>query len=1736
MLRRLFPNGVARIAFALSAMAIAHVASAATITVTSLADTVDPNDGVTTLREAIIQANTDPGPHTINFAVSGTILLTGATALPSITTNVTIEGPALPNRVEIRRDSSAPRYRILTIGVGANVTLRRLVISNGFPATGVNGGGVLNQGVLLVDHCEIRDNRTDGAGLLGGGIASGNAPGAQLTMTNSTVAGNTGGWGGGVYVNDTALSTFRNCTISGNTAEFGGGMRIHTPEVIITNCTIANNTATTNSAVNAGGIMVIRGLRMKNTIVANNNGGTGASNATNIRLVGATAVYVSDGYNLLSTNTGGNLPAAAMGDLYDTNPLLAALADNKGFGRTHALRLTPTPSPAIDKGAAEPGIFLDQRGSIRPIDQPGIPSAPGGNGSDIGAFELSGDLDGDGVEDFVDNCKFVFNPNQLDTDGDGVGDVCDNCPFIANPPVLRGDGEPIQPDFDGDGIGDACDNCPTIFNPGQEDADGDGVGDVCDNCPNVFNPGQEDSNSNGIGDACEASPPVAVSDIYSTPEDTTLNVAAPGVLANDFDPNPGDTITAVLVSNPSNGVLTFNANGSFTYTPNLNYNGLDTFTYRAVDQGGLLSNIATVTITVTPVNDPPVAVNDAYSTPEDTVLNIAAPGVLANDTDIDGPFPLNAVLVATTTNGSLTLNANGSFTYTPNLNYNGPDTFTYRARDGAGLLSDNIATVTITVTPVNDPPVAVNDAYSVNEDTTLNVNAAQGVLANDTDIDGPFPLTAVLATTTSNGSLTLNANGSFTYTPNLNFNGIDTFTYRARDGAGAESAPATVTITVIPQPDPPVAVDDAYSTPEDTPLVVAAPGVLANDTDPDGPMPVAALLVSGVSNGSLTLNLNGSFTYTPNPNFNGIDTFTYRCRDETNLQSANVATVTITVTPVNDPPVAVNDAYSTAEDTPLTINAPGVLANDTDIDGPLPLTAVLATSPSNGSVTLNANGSFTYTPSLNFNGIDTFTYRARDGLGAESAPATVTITVTPVNDPPIAVNDAYSTPEDTVLNIAAPGVLANDTDIDGPFPLTAQLVSTTSNGSLTLNANGSFTYTPNLNYNGPDTFTYRARDGDGLLSANIATVTITVTPVNDPPVAVNDTYTVRNVDVLTVAPNGVLANDTDVDGPFPLTAQLVSGPSQGTLNFNANGGFTYTPPPPPFIGPVTFTYRARDGEGLLSTNTATVTINVTPSNRPPVALCRNVVIDARTSCPASFFITPEQVDNGSTDPDIATGDFITLSLNFTGPFTIGQASVILTVTDSFGLSDSCTATVTVLANDCNRNGIPDACELADGTAADCNGDGIPDDCQCLWDNGEPMDILSVNPDGQLSHLGGGAPWGAKAADDFYLMPGHVHRLSSFTGQMLTNSWPGIRRAKLELYYDCNGKPEDEPFKTFTQFTIVDQQPAPDGFTLITYRFEFCDHEIWLEGGKVYWASLIGIHDNVTNDMSFWAVAGDPRQPDPIAGNVPCKRRGEPGQAWNEFSFTEPWETISDCCIGCIGFAFKIEGSSCKILWDNGKVDLSASRGGSVSGVSHDRTARTADNFTIPPCRDNEVCYIDGYVWTNCDPLLAFIEIYDNECRVPSNLVFAAAPTKVTLMKDTWNDGFYTYRLYRLELCNLELVLEPGAYWISMGGHSGGAFAANAFFAYAADPCRDCVVPHGYYGMKRNIAPLLDDQWGPTARDYAFRIGVRAPSIMTGFVGGTQSNPAHCVADADGSGVVDVADIFTFLSAWFAGCP
>lgn len=281
----------------------------------------------------------------------------------------------------------------------------------------------------------------------------------------------------------------------------------------------------------------------------------------------------------------------------------------------------------------------------------------------------------------------------------------------------------------------------------------------------------------------------------------------------------------------------------------------------------------------------------------------------------------------------------------------------------------------------------------------------------------------------------------------------------------------------------PTGVNDSYSTNQNKTLTVAAPGVLANDTDPEG-LPLTAQKVSNPAHGTVTLGSNGSFTYIPSTGYSGSDSFTYRASD--GLTTSNPVTVTITVV-ANQAPVAVNDSYSTNQNTPLTVVAPGVLANDTDPEGGT-LTAQKVSNPLHGTVTLNSNGSFTYTPTTGYSGGDSFTYRASDG-SLTSNTATVSFTVIPVNQAPVAGNDSYSTNQNTTLSIAAPGVLANDTDPEGAT-LTAQLVSGPSHGALTLNNNGSFTYTPTTGYSGSDSFSYRA--GDGSLTSGAATVALTI--------------------------------------------------------------------------------------------------------------------------------------------------------------------------------------------------------------------------------------------------------------------------------------------------------------------------------------------------------------------------------------------------------------------------------------------------------------------------------------------------------------------------------------------------------------------------------------------------------------------------------------------------------------------
>jgi VCBS repeat-containing protein len=685
------------------------------------------------------------------------------------------------------------------------------------------------------------------------------------------------------------------------------------------------------------------------------------------------------------------------------------------------------------------------------------------------------------------------------------------------------------------------------------------------------------SEPSGTG-MCNNQAPVGVADTYTTAEDTALTVTAPGVLGNDTDAD-SDPLTATVVAQPAHGTLTLNTNGSFTYTPTANYHGPDSFTYTAND-AATSSETTTVSLTVTAVNDAPTAAADTYTTAEDTALPVVAPGVLGNDSDVDGDT-LSAVLDTGPAHGTLTLNPDGSFSYTPAANYHGPDSFAYKASDGTATSASTI--VELTVTAVNDVPAAVDDTYTTVEDTALPV-VAPGVLGNDTDVDGDT-LTATVVAQPAHGTLTLNPDGSFTYTPTANYHGPDSFTYHASDGT-ATSATTTVELTITADNDAPVAVDDTYTTVEDTALTVTAPGVLGNDSDVDGDT-LTATVVAQPAHGTLTLNPDGSFTYTPAANYHGPDSFTYQANDG-DASSATVI-VELTVTADNDMPVAVADSYSTPQDTALTVPAPGVLDNDSDVDGDT-LTAILGTGPAHGTLTLNPDGSFGYTPDAGYSGPDSFTYQANDG-DASSTAVTVTLTVTGVNDVPSATDDSYSTDEDTVLTVPAPGVLDNDTDVDGD-PLTARATTDPQHGTVTLDADGSLLYTPDADYNGDDSFSYRANDG--TVDSAPATVTITIRPVTDPV-----TTRTGHITISTHHSGRIAVNIGDlVDNPDGTPFTLVDHTDGKHGRVTCTGLVCTYAADPGFSGADSFGYTLRTGRGTLVAGVVDVVVE--PGAAPPL--------------------------------------------------------------------------------------------------------------------------------------------------------------------------------------------------------------------------------------------------------------------------------------------------------------------------------------------------------------------------------------------------------------------------------------------------------------------------------------------------------------------------------------------------------
>jgi VCBS repeat-containing protein len=545
------------------------------------------------------------------------------------------------------------------------------------------------------------------------------------------------------------------------------------------------------------------------------------------------------------------------------------------------------------------------------------------------------------------------------------------------------------------------------------------------------------------------------------------------------DPASIDPASIVITNAPTHGTVSVNANGTVSYQHDGSETAADSFSYTVKDAQGLVSAPVSVSVSVTGVNDLPVVdtgsanfdvATGAYShsTTEDTPVSGQ---VVASDADGN---PLSYTAGTAPAHGSVTVNPDGTWTYTPGSNFNGTDVFTVTISDGQGGIST--ATVNVGVTAVNDAPVASADSASVLEGGSVVIN----LVGNDGDVEGSVdPASIVITSAPTHGTVSVNANGTVSYQHDGSETAADSFSYTVKDAQGLVSAPVNVSVSVTGVNDLPV-VDTgsanfdvatgaySHSTNEDTPV---SGQVVASDADGN---PLSYTAGTAPAHGSVTVNPDGTWTYTPGSNFNGSDSFTVTISD--GQGGISIATVNVGVTAVNDAPVANNDSLSTTEDTAVTYTAAQLLGNDTDIDSAT-LSIASVASGSGGSAVLNADGSVTFTPNAHFNGTADFSYIVTDGT-SNSTPATATVQVAAINDAPVASADSASVLEggSVVINL-----VSNDGDVEGALdPASIVITSAPTHGTVSVNANGTVSYQHDGSETAADSFSYTVKDAQGL--------------------------------------------------------------------------------------------------------------------------------------------------------------------------------------------------------------------------------------------------------------------------------------------------------------------------------------------------------------------------------------------------------------------------------------------------------------------------------------------------------------------------------------------------------------------------------------------------------------------------------------------------------------------------------
>ncbi len=624
--------------------------------------------------------------------------------------------------------------------------------------------------------------------------------------------------------------------------------------------------------------------------------------------------------------------------------------------------------------------------------------------------------------------------------------------------------------------------------------------------------------SDGVNPTASDSDSLVVNRVNDAP--TVENAIVDQVLSEDFasytiDLNDAfkdsDSALNFSVSGNSN-VLVSIENGIATISPTADWNGSETLTFTATDPSGESAS-QRVDFTVTPVVDIKA---DSTNVVEDTPTII---NVLGNDTFEGADKVVSLDAENSPKNGTVIVNSDGTVTYTPDDNYVGEDAFTYIVTSGG--VSES-TTVEVNVTPVNDAPVAKNDISTTQEDTAVTID----VLSNDTDVDGDKLSIESVSVPKEQGTVEV-VDGKLVFTPAENFNGDAEITYTVTDGALTDQA--TVKVTVNAVNDTPVVesnIADQTLAEDFTPYTIDLNTAFSDVDNVDGELTFS---VSGNSNIQVAI-VNGIATITPTADWNGSETLTFTATDPSGESISQ--TVNFTVAPVAD---IVADSVTVVEDTPTIIK---VLGNDTFEGDDKVVSLDTNNGPANGTVSINPDGSVTYTPNDNYHGTDSFTYIVTSGGVSEST--TVNVDVTPVNDAPVAKDDIATTQEDTAVTI---DVLPNDSDVDGDKLSIQSATVPEAQGKVEI-VDGKLVFTPAENFNGHAEITYTVTDGQ---LTDEAKVTVTVNPVDDAPTIKVDA--VESITEDAVSTDTIVATLEVADTDTPEDQLTVS------LENNSNGYF-----------------------------------------------------------------------------------------------------------------------------------------------------------------------------------------------------------------------------------------------------------------------------------------------------------------------------------------------------------------------------------------------------------------------------------------------------------------------------------------------------------------------------------------------------------------------------------------------------